>query len=259
MSFGTTLRSLAKRTLPRSLLTRLAWVEQQLNAARFTVRHRGRTDYRVDFDQRSLRKAKAVILWRDDWQQATRATLDILDRVGLVHDGATVVDYGCGIGRITRALRERYNVRVIAVDRSAPMRDHARGYLPGDDLRSGDVRIISDSELMGQRELQGRVQCILMIEVLQHIPEPILDQLLPELVGMLKPHGKLFVLGNNSLDVDRNGNSGSPIEPVLSRHVRIERHDRWTSGFAYARHSFIGAPFSSDGRQDGPDRTSVNP
>jgi 2-polyprenyl-3-methyl-5-hydroxy-6-metoxy-1,4-benzoquinol methylase len=241
MSFGTTLRSLAKRTLPRSLLTPLARVEQQVNAVRFTVRHRGRTDYRIDFDQRSLRKAKAVILWHDDWQQATQATLDVLDGLALVHDADTVVDYGCGIGRITRALRERHNVRVLAVDRSAPMRDHARGYLPDDDLRSGVVRIISDNELMRQRELQGSVQCILMIEVLQHIPEPILDQLLPELVAMLKPQRKLFVLGNNSLDVDRAGNNGSPIEPVLSRHVRIERRDRWTSGFAYARYSFVGA------------------
>jgi 2-polyprenyl-3-methyl-5-hydroxy-6-metoxy-1,4-benzoquinol methylase len=241
MSIGTALRSLAKRTVPRALLTPLAWLEQRLMAARFTVRHRSPTDYRVDFDQRSLRKAKAVILWRDDWQEATQATLDVLDRLALVHDGGTVVDYGCGIGRITRALRERHNVRVIAVDRSAPMRDHARRYLPGDDLRSGVVELISDDELMRQTGLRGTVQCILMIEVLQHIPEPILDGLLPGLVAMLTPQGRLFVLGNASLDVDRSGNSGSPIEPVLSRYVRIDRHDRWTSGFAHARHSFVGA------------------
>jgi SAM-dependent methyltransferase len=240
MSFGTTVRNLAKGVLPRALLTPLGWLEQRLMAARFTVRHRGQTDYRVDFDQRRLRKAKAVILWRDDWQQATQATLDVLDRLGLVHDGDTVVDYGCGIGRITRALRERYNVRVIAVDRSASMRDHARRYLPGDDLRSGVVKILSDGDVMRQTGLRGTVQCILMIEVLQHIPEPILDELLPGLVAMLTPQGRLFVLGNATLDVDRAGNRDSPIEPVLRRHVRVDRRDRWTSGFAHARHSFVG-------------------
>ena len=239
MSFGTAIRKLARRTLPRFLLKPLAWAEQQLSATRFMVRRRGLTDYRVDFEQRSLRKAKAVILWRDDWEQATRATLDVLHQLNLVHDGDTVIDYGCGIGRVTRALREQYDVRVIAVDRSASMRDHARGYLPADDLRSGVVTLLSDTELMGQTELKGTAQCILMIEVLQHIPEPILDQLLPDLVALLKPKGKLFVLGNNSLDVDRAGTSGSPIEPVLRRHVDIERRDRWTSGFVYARHSFV--------------------
>lgn len=239
MSFGTTIRTLAKRTLPRFLLEPLAWAEQRVSAARFRVRRRGRTDYRVNFEQRSLRKAKAVILWRDDWQQATGATLDIMDQLSLVRDGDTVVDYGCGIGRITRALCERFDVRVLAVDRSATMRDHARSYLPTEYLRSGAVTIVSDRDLVGQSEIMGKVHCILMIEVLQHIPEPILDQLLPELVALLEPQGKVFVLGNNSLDVDRAGNSGSPIEPVLSRHLQIVRRDRWTSCFAYARHSFL--------------------
>jgi hypothetical protein len=120
------------------------------------------------------------------------------------------------------------------------MRDHARRYLPGDDLRSGAVQLISDDELMRQTDLRGTVQCILMIEVLQHIPEPILDELLPGLVAMLTPQGRLFVLGNATLDVDRAGNSDSPIEPLLRRHVRVDRRDRWTLGFAHARHSFVG-------------------
>ena len=207
---------------------------------RFTNRGRGPTDYRVNFDYPDLRRAKAVILWRDDWQQATRATVDILDELDLIHAGTTVVDYGCGIGRITQAIRGRHDVRVLAVDRSASMREHARQYLSAEELQLGRIRLLSDTDLMADSAVAGTVNLILMIEVLQHIPEPILDELLPRLKAMLESHGRLFVLGNDRLDVDRQGRSGSPIEPVLSRYLRIERRDRWTDGFAHTRYSFVG-------------------
>ncbi|HET9847226.1 MAG TPA: class I SAM-dependent methyltransferase [Candidatus Dormibacteraeota bacterium] len=239
MSFGTRLRALAKRLLPRALLLPAARLEQRWNAARFVNRQRGLTDYRVNFDYRNLRKAKAVILWHDDWEKATAATLDIVDTLGLVHAGDTVIDYGCGIGRMTRALSERHAVTIIAVDRSAAMRDHARAYLEAA-LRGGMVQLLSDLDLLERTpQLRARISCILMIEVLQHIPEPVLEGLLPQLAALLAPNGRLLVFGSDVLDVDRAGRPGSPIEPVLARLLRIERRDRWTTGFVHPRHSFV--------------------
>jgi SAM-dependent methyltransferase len=242
VSFGTGLRAIAKRLLPRALFVPAARFEQWWNAARFANRERGLTDYRVNFDYRNLRKAKAVILWHDDWEKATVATLDIVDALGLVREGDTVIDYGCGIGRMTRALRGRHAVTILAVDRSGPMRAHARGYLEPD-LRTGSVEILSDADLLERAgRLAATINCILMIEVLQHIPEPVLEKLLPQLSGLLATSGRLFILGSDVLDVDHAGRTGSPIEPVLARHFWIERRDRWTAGFVHPRHSFVCAP-----------------
>ena len=242
MSLRSAARHAARRLLPAAVRRPLARIEQRLNAVRFTIPDRGRLDYRVEFDYPSLRKARAVILWHDDWELATKATMDAIDRLALVGDGNLVVDYGCGIGRITRGLRQRHPARVLAVDRSPAMRAHALGYVSSSDVEAGAVEILSDVELFERgAELQGSVDCILLIEVLQHIPEPVLDDLLPRLRALLAPRGRLFMLGNDSLDVDRDGNSGSPVEPVLARHLQVLRRDRWNDGFAHVRHSFVCA------------------
>ena len=90
--------------------------------------------------------------------------------------------------------------------------------------------------------LTGSIDALLFIEVLQHIPEPIIDDLLPQLLTALKPEGRLFVLGNRELDVDATGAlapDSRSIQEVLEHHLRIERQDLWTEGFAKPRHSFL--------------------
>jgi 2-polyprenyl-3-methyl-5-hydroxy-6-metoxy-1,4-benzoquinol methylase len=239
-----TLRALAKRALPpplRALIQRL--LERYRRAVRYKHIRGSPTDYVAEFDHRSFRKAKASILWHDDWDQATRETVRILRRLALVRDGDTVMDYGCGVGRITRALAEGYRLRLLAVDRSAEMRRHARRYVPQACFGEGGVELLSDTELFERLPaLAGSVDTILCIEVLQHIPEPVLDELLPRLLPALKATGRLFVLGNEVLDVDAAGRlapRSSPVVAVLERHSRVERRDIWTEGFAHPRFSFL--------------------
>ena len=239
-----TFRALAKRALPPplwALIQRL--LERRRRAIRYKRTRESPTDYVAEFDHRSFRKAKASILWHDDWERATRETVRILRRLDLVRDGHTVIDYGCGVGRLTRALAEAYRLRLLAVDRSAEMRRHARRYLPPACFGEGGVELLSDTELFERLPaLAGSVDTILFIEVLQHIPEPILDDLLPRLLPALKPAGRLFVLGNEVLDVDAAGRLApwsAPVATVLERHCRVERRDVWTDGFARPRFSFL--------------------
>jgi len=238
------LRALARRALPPPLRALLEqFLERRRRAIRYKQTRQSPTDYVAEFDHRSFRKAKASILWHDDWEQATRQTLRVLRQVGLVRDGQTVIDYGCGVGRITRALAETYRLRLLAVDRSADMRRHARRYIPERCFREGGVELLSDTDLFERLpRLAGSVDTILFIEVLQHIPEPILDTLLPRLLPVLSPGGRLFVLGNEHLDVDAAGRlapRSSPVADVLERYSRTLRRDVWTDGFAHPRFSFL--------------------
>ncbi len=253
MSLTSRLRAIARRTLPPGLQAHLrrlpAWLERRRYGHVYKANRKSPTDYLMEFDHRRWRKARASILW-DNWRSATPRTLRILSGLDLVRDGDTVIDYGCGVGRVTRALAEHYRCRILAVDRSAQMLQHARRYIPNRFLQPGTVELLSDGSLLERlSSLQVGVDCILIIEVLQHIPEPVIDELLPQLLSTLKGSGRLFVFGHERLDVDAAGRiSHSPIAAVLERHARIVRRDVWTDGFAAPRFSFV----CSAGRREPP-------
>jgi len=239
-------RRIVRRALPKGLRTlALRHVERGF---RYKQVRQSPTDYLAEFDHRSLRRAKASILWFDNWDTATRDTVQILAEVGVVRDGFSLIDYGCGIGRISRALAETYRVRVLAVDRSREMLRHAARYVPRRFIDGGAVRLMSDQDLIDQHQgLAAKFDSILFIEVLQHIPEPILDDLLPSMWNLLKPHGRIFVFGNRVLDVDRSGSlpPATGVRDVLRRYGRIVQEDTWSRGFSAPRYSFLLAQSTS--------------
>jgi len=228
----------------------------------FNRARRGPTDYLVEFDHRSLADAKRSILWYGpgadgQWEKSTAATLQILKKLGLVRDGQTVLDYGCGIGRISLRLLENYRIRLIAVDRSPAMRKHFRRYLSRSRiakkrLSDGHVVLWSDEEFVSKvSEIEGTVDLALFIEVVQHIPEPILDALIPQVVRTLRPTGRIFILGDRTLDVNSLGQEHTTtIEAFLakrSRDLSLLRGDVWEDveldgdrfHFALPRYSFL--------------------
>lgn len=187
------------------------------------------TDYLCAFDHDDLQRAKHSVLWDGDWEEQTQRTLEVMEKLDLLRDGLQIVDYGCGVGRMTAALVERYTLQMYAVDRSPTMRRHATAYIDQRHYSSGAVRLYSDEELtslVGQ--LSGKIDLIVLIEVAQHIPEPVLDEILPVLKSLLAITGRVLVYGNHSLDVDGAGRLHyMPIRTVLERHFSIVRQDRW--------------------------------
>ena len=65
----------------------------------------------------------------DVGEQQTAALLDHAAEHGLPQRREVAVDFGCGTGRVTRALSSRFG-RVIGVDLSAPMIELARTHAP---------------------------------------------------------------------------------------------------------------------------------
>ncbi len=228
--------------------------------------HRGKYDFRLKkdrqspfeyttrYDHKSLKKARKSILWDDDWDRATRATIAVLQELDLLGDNRTIVDYGGGIGRISRAVLENSGARVILVDRSPEMREHAVRYV-GKKLAGNDrLSIWSDTEFQEKSPgIPGGIDLILFIEALQHIPEPILDGIYSKMIEVLAPRGRIFVLGNKDLDVDREARRHHTlIGDFLRKHSVVLREDVWTSWekgertfkFKYPRYSFLCAPKS---------------
>jgi trans-aconitate 2-methyltransferase len=107
--------------------------------------------------------------------------LEVLERLELCGD-ETVLDAGCGSGRVTAKLVERLpRGRVIAVDGSPAMVEKAKETL-GD---SADVRVADLAEL----DLEEPVDLIFSTAVFHWLPDH--DNLFARLFAALKPGGRL--------------------------------------------------------------------
>ncbi len=130
--------------------------------------------------------------------------LEVLDRLELRGD-ETVLDAGCGTGRVTRRLVERLpRGRVVAVDASEDMVRKARESLPP----SVDVRRADLSEL----ELEDKVDGILSTAVFHWIPDH--EVLFARLGRALLPGGRL------AAQCGGEGNVSSVIEAVAEVRER---------------------------------------
>lgn len=99
------------------------------------------------------------------------------------------LEFGCGVGRVTRALAKRYD-RAVGIDISTEMLERAR------ELNAGveDLEFVHNSEpdlaVLGDRQFD----LVYSRHVLQHLPGPELAHgYLKEMVRVLRPGGLLLV------------------------------------------------------------------
>ena len=82
--------------------------------------------------------------------------------------GNTVLDFGCGIGRLSKALLEQYDCRVLGVDISPDMRRMAAEY-----VNSDRFSVISYEMFCALAERGGlKADCAIAVYVLQHVFDP---------------------------------------------------------------------------------------
>jgi trans-aconitate 2-methyltransferase len=120
--------------------------------------------------------------------------LAVLERLELRGD-ETVIDAGCGSGRITQALIERLpDGHVIALDASQSMVEAARRRLPDADIRHIDLL---------ELELEQPVDAILSTATFHWIADH--ERLFARLRAALKPDGRLVAQcgGEGNIDVLR--------------------------------------------------------
>jgi trans-aconitate 2-methyltransferase len=161
---------------------------------------------------------------------------EVLGRLQLRGD-ESVLDAGCGSGRITQALIERLpRGRVIAVDASQSMVDAARERLPG-----ADVRVVDLLEL----QLQAPVDVILSTATFHWIADH--ERLFARLHRALRPGGRLLAQcgGRGNIDVLRGH-----AREVLAREPYAEHFVGWQSPWNYAgpketEQRLLAAGFSS--------------
>jgi trans-aconitate 2-methyltransferase len=163
--------------------------------------------------------------------------LAVLERLELDGD-ETVLDAGCGSGRITQTLIERLpGGRVIAIDESASMVDAARERLG----EAADVRVGDLLEL----ELEEPVDAILSTATFHWIKDH--ERLFARLRAALQPGGRLVAQcgGEGNIDVLRGR-----AREVIARDPYAEHFRDWQAPWNYAgaeitRERLLAAGFAS--------------
>jgi trans-aconitate 2-methyltransferase len=149
---------------------------------------------------------------------------EVLERLELEGD-ETVLDAGCGSGRVTEALLERLpRGRVIAVDVSESMIAAARERL-GEEIPPADLRQADLLEL----ELEEPVDAILSTATFHWIADH--DALFRRLHGALAPGGRLVAQcgGEGNIDILRGH-----AKAVLAREPYAEHFQDWQAPWNYA-------------------------
>jgi SAM-dependent methyltransferase len=112
----------------------------------------------------------------------------LLERLGTDPRGGTCVEVGCGPGRMTAALAERFD-RVVAVDVSPAMVEQARRNVPDPRV---EFRVVSGDRLDGVES--GSADAVVCYLVLQHLPtRTAITAYIAEFGRVLAAGGEAFV------------------------------------------------------------------
>jgi SAM-dependent methyltransferase len=162
---------------------------------------------RQDWDERARKDAFYYIAsWREDWKAESffqsgeddyqRLVASVFERRGWAPTGKTMLELGCGAGRMTRSFAQRF-LRVHASDISAEMLRHARALLPEETNITwmlGNGKDLSDLR-------DGAVNFTFSYIVLQHMPAREYTLLyIREMLRVLQEDG-MFLFQFNSLPI----------------------------------------------------------
>lgn len=136
-------------------------------------------------------------------QQFVDGLLPVLDQhlPGLAKDAA--LDFGCGVGRLTQPLGDRF-VSVVGVDVSAAMLDHARAH-----NHRANVAFVHNPASDLSQFPDASFDFVLSYIVLQHLPRDLIRGYLAEFARVLRPGGGAFF--------------SLPAKPALTRRGLVYR------------------------------------
>ena len=135
------------------------------------------TYYPQFFEADKLEQAKAIAIIPEDgmsteerWNGETEFMLDHIASRLAVGAKNTLVDFGCGVGRMSRALIWRHGCAVPGVDQSAKMREHAQSY-----VGSPRFNVVSPAQIDAMTREGFVADFGLAVWVLRHCVHPAME------------------------------------------------------------------------------------
>lgn len=150
------------------------------------------------------------VRWKEETPVFAKRILDY--SWGKEKPGYTILDYGCGVGRIAKEIiSQNPNVTVIGVDDSADQLKLAKEYV-------NDSRFIPVLPC----DLNQKVDLVYCVYVLQHIPSIEIREVLQRIHTFLKPGGKLIYCSSDYRMAIRFDGGGFCDDRFLGVNLREE-------------------------------------
>lgn len=154
------------------------------------------------FDVTTITQAMNVVLSTEvdkpeKFQKETQYLIDIINNENIITNESTVLDFGCGMGRVSKDIIKKFDCTVLGYDISESMKTFATLYV------SNPRKFKTISQLPDNNS----IDVCLSIFVLQHVENP--KQEIENIVNILKPNGHLVLINEDNRfipsDVDNKG------------------------------------------------------
>ena len=147
------------------------------------------------FDTTSLADAKSIVLQQEPsgfdtearWRLETSFLADWIAASIKLDPNALILDFGCGVGRLSKVFTDRFGVAVLGVDISAPMRKMAVEYVD-----SPHFTVLSPQMFNSLLKAGTKLDLAVAAWVLQHVQD--LPDEIDRIWHALKPGGLFVVL-----------------------------------------------------------------
>jgi ubiquinone/menaquinone biosynthesis C-methylase UbiE len=168
------------------------------------------------FVPRDLEHAMELVLTKEGgttearWQGETQWTLRMLDTFTQINKNSVVLDWGCGVGRLSRAIIEAWGCKVVGVDLQPRMLELATDYVGHSNFHP--IPLSEAAQTLGRNQFSH----VLAVWVFQH--STALHSEIPLVYRSLSPGGSLFVVENVTKAVptaESFYDDGIPTEKVL--------------------------------------------
>lgn len=144
--------------------------------------------------------------------------MEYLARLGARPDGGRALDFGCGVGRLTRALAEHFQ-RVVGVDIARSMIERAREFEAHQDAHGGRVRYVVNAAPDLRLFEDASFDFVYSNKVLQHIPPEAQATYIGEFLRVLRPGGVAVFQTRNGPWI-RPGTPRAWLYTLNRRHLR---------------------------------------
>lgn len=181
--------------------------------------------YEVD----TLEQAKRVTVTAEQgttteerWEKETAFLIEQIGRYLKLKKKDCVLDYGCGVGRLAKAMIDQYGCRVIGVDTSKSMRDMAPEYVLSERFTVWSPEVLAKMTAGG-----FRFEKAICLWVLQHVLNPV--ETIDLIDSALAEGARFYVLNQDFRCVPTNlgyVNDGQDVGALLDERFERSKHLR---------------------------------
>lgn len=141
------------------------------------------------FDPQTLEHAKAVVLTPDTsfpnkFEIVTKYFVDVVQNENIITNNSVVLDFGVGMGRISKELIDRFNCKIIGTDISLNMLIHATNYV------NNPKNFVTCNKV----SYSNCVNVCIAVFVIQHVENP--SKEIDDIFDALTPNGHLILLND---------------------------------------------------------------